>query len=154
MVARSLGGALVGVEALVTVIWLTRLDDLEPRQVQANPWSSRERWMSDQKRRNRARSFLISTPLLAGRSARMAVAFSHRWDSFSSGAASGARKFVEACAAVVVGCSTLGRDVAFLIELQQRRIERAVLHDELVDAGLLDAARDAVSVEGPWIQGF
>src|SRR5262249_2158297 len=40
-------------------------------------------------------------------------------------------------------------DVAFLFELQQRRIDRSVIDCQLIPAGLLDATRDAVAVQWP-----
>src|SRR5215470_17952922 len=52
-------------------------------------------------------------------------------------------------AAIVLGLPPLGDDEPLLLKLEQRGIERAVVERESVLAGLLDAARDAVTVEGP-----
>src|SRR5713226_803751 len=59
----------------------------------------------------------------------------------------GARQFVVFGFAVVVGDAPLRADVAFLLEFQQRRIQRAIIHGQQVAAGLLDAPSDAVSVQ-------
>src|SRR5205807_4888953 len=48
---------------------------------------------------------------------------------------------------IVVGQPPLRGDVALLLQLQQCRVERAVVHREELAARLLDAARDAVSVQ-------
>src|SRR5207302_9767366 len=56
---------------------------------------------------------------------------------------------IELCLPVVCGKAPLGRDVAFLLELEQGGIERAVVHDEMIRAGLLDATGNAVAVERP-----
>ena len=71
-------------------------------------------------------------------------------DSFPAGP----RQLVELRAAVVVGGAPLGRDRAFLFELEQGRIERAVVDGEQVAAGLLDPAGDAVAMQsGPAFRG-
>ena len=59
---------------------------------------------------------------------------------------SDARQTVELCLAVVVRRAPLRRDGAFLFQLEQGRIQRAVIERQQVAAGLLDATRDAVSV--------
>ena len=66
--------------------------------------------------------------------------------------ATGAGEFVVAGFAIVVGGAPFGGDVAFLFELEEGRIESAVIDREEVAAGLLDAAGDAIAVDGA--QGF
>src|SRR5208283_376598 len=61
--------------------------------------------------------------------------------------AAGARQAVVLGAAIVFRRAPLGSDVALLFELQQRGVERAVVNEQAVAAGLLDAAGDAVAVE-------
>jgi hypothetical protein len=56
---------------------------------------------------------------------------------------------IELRLAVVIRDAPFGHDVAFLLQLQQRRIERAVIDREQIAARLLDAPRDAVAVERP-----
>src|SRR5438132_553236 len=58
-----------------------------------------------------------------------------------------ARQLVELRLAMVVGDAPLEGDVAFLFQLQQSGVERAVVHGQEVAARLLDAAGDAVAVE-------
>ena len=54
---------------------------------------------------------------------------------------------VELRLAVVVGDAPLRGDVALLLELEQGRVEGAVVERQVVRAGLLDAPRDAVAVQ-------
>src|SRR5215469_10541142 len=61
--------------------------------------------------------------------------------------AAGGGEAVEAGAAIVLGRTPVGGDEAFLLELEQRGIERAVVDGERVAGDLLDAAGDAVSVQ-------
>src|SRR5215472_9047956 len=61
----------------------------------------------------------------------------------------GTSQLIELRLAVVVGDAPRRLDVALLFELQQCRIERAVVDEQLVSAGLLDPARDAVAVLWP-----
>src|SRR5206468_1934907 len=56
----------------------------------------------------------------------------------------GAREAVELRPAVVVRHAPLGGDVALLLELEERGIERSVVDGEQLPARLLDAPRDAV----------
>src|SRR5579859_1626872 len=55
---------------------------------------------------------------------------------------------VELRAPVVFRLAPFGRDEPFLLELQEGGVERAVVEFEAVAAGLFDAARDAVPVQG------
>src|SRR4026208_1879006 len=58
-------------------------------------------------------------------------------------------------AAIVLRQAPLRRDEAFLLELQEGGVEGAVIEGQAVLAGLLDAAIDAVAVEGPEdLEGF
>ena len=52
-------------------------------------------------------------------------------------------------AAVVLGLAPFRLDEPFLLQLEQRGVERAVVEREAVLARLLDAARDAVAVQRP-----
>src|SRR5439155_4584119 len=52
-------------------------------------------------------------------------------------------------AAIVLGLAPLRFDKPLLLELEQRRVQRAVVEREAVLAGLLDAAGDAVPVKRP-----
>src|SRR4029077_20454463 len=61
----------------------------------------------------------------------------------------GARELIELGAAVVVRYAPRGLDVALLLELEQRRIQRAVVHQQQLTAGLLDAPGDAVPMLRP-----
>src|SRR5262249_31918861 len=49
--------------------------------------------------------------------------------------------------AIVIRLAPLRPDVSLLLKLQQRWVERAVVHNQLRPAGLLDAARNAVPVQ-------
>ena len=69
--------------------------------------------------------------------------------SRSTALAAGAREPVVLRLAVVVRHAPLGRDDPLLFELEQRRIERAVVDGEQLPAGLLDAPRNAVAVQRP-----
>src|SRR5262249_17477240 len=60
-----------------------------------------------------------------------------------------ARQFVILGLAIVVRYAPPRSDVAFLLELQQSRIDRSVIDCQLILAGLFDAARDAVAVQWP-----
>src|SRR5687767_16004544 len=62
------------------------------------------------------------------------------------------RQPVELRLAIVFGHTPLGGDGAFLLELQEGGVERAVVEGEPVAAGLLNPAGDAVTMERP--QGF
>src|SRR5215831_8392658 len=53
---------------------------------------------------------------------------------------------IKACLAVVLGCAPLGRDRSFLHELEQDRIERALIDRQQIAADLLDAPGDAVAM--------
>src|SRR5262249_47725861 len=57
-----------------------------------------------------------------------------------------ARELVEAGAAAVLRGAPRRLDVALLLELEEGRVQRAVIDDELRAARLLDAPRDAVAV--------
>ena len=61
----------------------------------------------------------------------------------------GLRDPVELGAAIVLRHAPFRRDGAFLFELEENRVERAVVDGQQVVAGLLDAARDAISVLRP-----
>src|SRR5207249_2989334 len=63
--------------------------------------------------------------------------------------AAGARQPVELGLAVVLGDAPLRIDIAFLLELHELGIERAVIEREAIAARLLDAPRDAVAVQRP-----
>ena len=56
---------------------------------------------------------------------------------------------IELRAAIVLGLAPLGRDESLLLELEQGGVERAVVERQAVLARFLDAARDAVAVQGP-----
>src|SRR5947199_3581465 len=58
----------------------------------------------------------------------------------------GLRQRVVPRTAVVLRETPLGADVALLFELEQGRVQRAVIEREHLAARLLDAARDAVAV--------
>src|SRR5947209_15797724 len=60
-----------------------------------------------------------------------------------------ARQAIELCLAIIVRDAPLRRDRAFLLQLDQRRIQRAVIHLKLVAAGLLDAAGNSIPVQRP-----
>ena len=60
-----------------------------------------------------------------------------------------AGQLVELRLPVVLGDAPLGPDIAFLLELEQRRIERAVIEQQPIAAGLLDPAGNAVAVLRP-----
>src|SRR5262249_31308075 len=57
-----------------------------------------------------------------------------------------AREAIELRFAIVIGDSPLAGDRAFLLELDERGVERAVIDQHAVAADLLDAARDTVPV--------
>src|ERR1700739_33393 len=57
-------------------------------------------------------------------------------------------ELVELGAAIVVGGAPLGADVTLLLQLEQRRIQRAVVELEQVATGLLDAPGEAVAMLG------
>jgi hypothetical protein len=63
--------------------------------------------------------------------------------------AAGTGQPVELGLAVVLGEAPFGPDVALLLEFEQRRVEGAVVQGEMMGAGLLDAAGDAIAVERP-----
>jgi hypothetical protein len=66
-----------------------------------------------------------------------------------------AREAIVLCFPVVVGDAPLGGDVALLLELEERRVERAVIDCDRLTADLLDAAGDAVPVLRPHgLEGF
>src|SRR6202051_3359110 len=58
-----------------------------------------------------------------------------------------ARQFVIFGFAIVVRLAPLRRDVPFLLEFQERGIQRAVVHRQEIAAGLLDAPGDAVTMQ-------
>src|SRR5205807_1783811 len=62
-------------------------------------------------------------------------------------AVAGASEFVIFGFSIVVRDAPFGGDEAFLFELEQRGIQRAVIEGKQVAAGLLDAAGDAVTVK-------
>ena len=64
------------------------------------------------------------------------------------GFAAGLGEAVEASAAIVVGGAPFGFDGAFLFEFEEDWIERALIDGEEIAADLLDAAGEAVAVEG------
>ena len=49
---------------------------------------------------------------------------------------------------MIVGDTPLGSDGAFLLQFQERGVEGTVVEREEVAAGLLDAARNAITVQG------
>src|SRR5207244_11217557 len=62
---------------------------------------------------------------------------------------------VEARLAVVLRYAPFGCDVALLLQLEQRRIQRAVVNRQPAAARLLDPAGDAVAVQRPErLEGF
>src|SRR5216684_7259232 len=63
--------------------------------------------------------------------------------------APGARQLVILGFAIVVGGAPLRGNVAFLLQLEQGGVQRSVVHRQQVAAGLLDPARDPVSVQRP-----
>src|SRR5450755_1138527 len=60
-----------------------------------------------------------------------------------------ARQFVVLGPAIVIGLPPLRRNVSLLLELQQRGIQRPVVHRQQVSAGLLNAPRDPVTMQRP-----
>jgi hypothetical protein len=56
---------------------------------------------------------------------------------------------VELRAAVIFGSAPFGGDPAFLFHAEERGVECALVEVQEIFADLLDAARDAVAVEGP-----
>jgi hypothetical protein len=66
----------------------------------------------------------------------------------------GTRQRIEACFAVVVGGSPFGVDPAARFEPLQRRIERAVIHEQHVLRLLLDVAGDRLAVARSPDEGF
>ena len=81
--------------------------------------------------------------------ARTAVACSQCCASFCSCLPSRPRQPVEPGLAVVLRDAPLGRDGPFLLQLQQRRVQGAVVQREQVAAGLLDSTGDPVAVQRP-----
>src|SRR5580704_17016749 len=63
--------------------------------------------------------------------------------------AAGFGKAIEACPAVVFRCAPLRRNRAFMLQLEQQGIERALIHSQKVAADLLDAPSDTVAVLRP-----
>src|SRR5262249_33199045 len=66
--------------------------------------------------------------------------------------AAGAGQLIETGFAVVLGNAPRGGDVSVLFELEQSRVERAVIDREKVAAGLFDSARNPIAVE--WTHGM
>src|SRR5690349_14682259 len=62
---------------------------------------------------------------------------------------SGGRERVVLRAAIVLGLFPLGLDESLLLQLEERRIQRAVVEREAIAARFLDAPRDAVAVQRP-----
>ena len=59
------------------------------------------------------------------------------------------REAVEARAAVGLRGAPIGGDRAFMLQLEQKGIQGALVDGKKVAADLLDAARDAIAVKGP-----
>src|SRR5579862_1010582 len=59
------------------------------------------------------------------------------------------RQLIELCAPIVFGTSPPRPDMAFLFKLQKRWIERAVVQDENVAAGLFNAPRKTIPMLRP-----
>src|SRR6476646_7123884 len=60
-----------------------------------------------------------------------------------------ARQSIELGLAIIFRDAPFSGDVPLLLELEQGRVESAVVDRQMIGAGLFDAARDAIAVQRP-----